>query len=220
MSKQRVGGGQHQHQHQQQLPNHHNIMDPIMEASMSHLDPRLPSLHQNAALGEDQTANTTNTNANDNEDKDEGEEGGRGGRSISLQELIYATSSFHAIIRPVSITMILTALSVYYINTPATKAAGEKALDQTYQVFTISENQSAAINLGYGLINSLIIVCAIGAMTFLLVILYKYRCMKVLVGYMVIASTVLLGFLGGQMFNVAIIKYDLSIDQLSYYVTM
>ncbi|KAL7453792.1 hypothetical protein ACHAWC_005440 [Mediolabrus comicus] len=116
--------------------------------------------------------------------------------------------------------MILTALSVYYINTPATKAAGEKALDQTYQVFTISENQSAAINLGYGLINSLIIVCAIAAMTFLLVILYKYRCMKVLVGYMVIASTVLLGFLGGQMFNVAIIKYDLSIDQLSYYVTM
>ena len=184
-----------------------------MEASISHLDPRLPSLHQNAALGEDQTANT---NASDN--ADEGEEGE--GRSISLQELIYATSSFHAIIRPVSITMILTALSVYYINTPATKAAGEKALDQTYQVFTISENQSAAINLGYGLINSLIIVCAIGAMTFLLVILYKYRCMKVLVGYMVIASTVLLGFLGGQMFNVAIIKYDLSIDQLSYYVTM
>ena len=213
--QQRVGGGQHQHQ--QQLPNHHhNIMDPIMEASISHVDPRLPSLHQNAALGEDQTAN--NNNASD--DKDEGEEGEGVGRSISLQELIYATSSFHAIIRPVSITMILTAISVYYINTPATKAAGEKALDQTYQVFTISDNQSAALNLGYGLINSLIIVCAIGAMTFLLVILYKYRCMKVLVGYMIIASTVLLGFLGGQMFNVAIFKYDLSIDQLSYYVTM
>ena len=189
-----------------------------MEASISHLDPRLPSLHhQNAALGEDQTANTnTINNTNANEDKDEGGEG----RSISLQELIYATSSFHAIIRPVSITMSLTALSVYYINTPATKAAGEKALDQTYQVFTISENQSAVVNLGYGLINSLIIVCAIGAMTFLLVILYKYRCMKVLIGYMVIASTVLLGFLGGQMFNVAIIKYELFIDQLSYYVTM
>lgn len=193
-----------------------------MEASISHLDPRLPSLHhQNAALGEDQTAtDNTNTinNNNANEDKDEGEK--EEGRSISLQELIYATSSFHAIIRPVSITMILTALSVYYINTPATKAAGEKALDQTYQVFTISENQSAVTNLGYGLINSLIIVCAIGAMTFLLVILYKYRCMKVLIGYMVIASTVLLGFLGGQMFNVAIIKYDLHIDQLSYYITM
>jgi hypothetical protein len=44
--------------------------------------------------------------------------------------------------------------------------------------------------------------------------------MKVLSGYMVIASTILLGFLGGQIFHVAIQKYDLSIDQLSYYVTM
>jgi len=75
-------------------------------------------------------------------------------------------------------------------------------------------------SLGLGLANSLIIVCVIGGMTFLLVILYKYRCMKVLGGYMVIASTVLLGFLGGQMWNVAIYKYQWMVDQLSYYVTM
>mmetsp|Transcript_17555 Transcript_17555/g.25940 ORF Transcript_17555/g.25940 Transcript_17555/m.25940 type:complete len:662 (-) Transcript_17555:228-2213(-) len=139
---------------------------------------------------------------------------------ISLEELIYATSSFHAIVQPVSITMILTALSVHYINTPATKAAGEQQLAQTYQVFTISEDTSAMASLGLGLANSLIIVCVIGGMTFLLVILYKYRCMKVLGGYMVIASTVLLGFLGGQMWNVAIYKYQWMVDQLSYYVTM
>ena len=53
-------------------------------------------------------------------------------------------------------------------------------------------------------------------MTFVLVLLYKYRCMKILVGYMVVASTLLLGFLGGQMFNVAIQKYKLEIDWISY----
>ena len=116
--------------------------------------------------------------------------------------------------------MILTALSVHYINTPATKAAGEAALDKTYQVFTISEDHGSMASLGLGLVNSLIIVVAIGAMTFLLVLLYKYRCMKVLGGYMVLASTVLLGFLGGQMFHVAIVKYQLAIDQLSFYSTM
>lgn len=141
-------------------------------------------------------------------------------RGISLQELIYGASSFHAVVKPVSVTMILAALAVIYINTDETKAAGALALDQTYQVFSISEEQNAATSLGLGLVNALVIVCVIGVMTFLLVLLYKYRCMKVLIGYMVFASTMLLGFLGGQMFIVAINKYKLTIDQISFYVTM
>ena len=232
------------------------MIDPIMEASISHLDPRLPSLHhaqhhqttnnaeqttkvdfrhnnyRSTIAGDSSAAATSaaaaavtspdeenqpnfhNSNSNNDTTTTTNNEG------ISLEELIYATSSFHAIVQPVSITMILTALSVHYINTPATKAAGEQQLAQTYQVFTISEDTSAMASLGLGLANSLIIVCVIGGMTFLLVILYKYRCMKVLGGYMVIASTVLLGFLGGQMWNVAIYKYQWMVDQLSYYVTM
>ena len=137
-----------------------------------------------------------------------------------MQELIYGAASFHAVVKPVSITMILTVLAVMYINTEKTKEAGEQALSNTYQVFTIAEEQSRGTSLGLGLVNALIIVCVIGAMTFLLVLLYKYRCMKVIGGYMVIASTLLLGFLGGQMFNVAIQKYRLSIDQISFYFTM
>eukprot|EP00984_Skeletonema_dohrnii_P015504 scaffold6720_cov136-Skeletonema_dohrnii-CCMP3373.AAC.1 len=244
-------------QQQQQRPQLANIIDPIMEASISHLDPRLPSLHHaqhhqttnnaeqttkvdfrhnnyRSTIAGDSSATATSaaaaavtssdeenqpimdlpSNNNDDTTTTTNNEG------ISLEELIYATSSFHAIVQPVSITMILTALSVHYINTPATKAAGEQQLAQTYQVFTISEDTSAMASLGLGLANSLIIVCVIGGMTFLLVILYKYRCMKVLGGYMVIASTVLLGFLGGQMWNVAIYKYQWMVDWLSYYVTM
>ncbi|KAL9183467.1 hypothetical protein ACHAXT_004323 [Thalassiosira profunda] len=145
---------------------------------------------------------------------------GKEEKGISLQELIYGASSFHAIVAPVSITMILSAVAVLYINTPETKAAGEQALDSTYQVFTISDDQSAATSIGLGLVNSLIIVSVIGAMTFFIVLLYKFRCMKILIGYMVLASTMLLGVLGGQMFIVAINKYDLAIDQLSFYFTM
>ncbi len=216
-----------------------------MEASISHLDPRLPSLHHatgqhrtntdeeqqvdfrhsdnrstlvgNSSAAVSSAAAAVASSNNDNQEDDTNHNAEKG---ISLEELIYATSSFHAIVKPVCITMILTALSVHYINTPETKAAGEQQLAQTYQVFTISEDAGAMTSLGLGLVNSLIIVCGIGGMTFLLVILYKYRCMKVLGGYMVLASTVLLGFLGGQMFNVAIHKYDLMIDQLSYYITM
>ena len=71
--------------------------------------------------------------------------------------------------------MILAALAVIYINTEETKKQGEEALDDSYQVFTISDGQSTAASLGLSLLNSLIIVCVIGAMTFLLVLLYKYR---------------------------------------------
>ena len=157
---------------------------------------------------------TNNNNADHDKEEEEEEEG------ISLEEIIYAAASYSAVLKPVSITMILASLAVMYINTEETKAAGEQALDQSYQVFTISDDQSAATSLGLGLVNSLIIVCVIGGMTFFIVLLYKYKCMKLLIGYMIVASTMLLGFLGGQMFNVAIDKYALPIDQISFYFTM
>lgn len=97
---------------------------------------------------------------------------------ISMEELIYGASSFHAIVKPVSITLILAALAVNYVNTEETKASGEAALDQSYQVFTLSDDQSAATNLGLGLVNALVIVAVITGMTFLIVLLYKYRCVS------------------------------------------
>lgn len=116
--------------------------------------------------------------------------------------------------------MILAALAVHYVNTEQTREAGEKALARSYQVFDISEEQSAATSIGLGLINSLIIVSGIGMMTFVLVLLYKYRCMKCLIGYMVFASTALLGFLGSQMFMVAIQKYRIPLDWLTFVFVM
>jgi len=85
---------------------------------------------------------------NDNNTKNE--------KGISLQELIYAASSYHAVVKPVSVTMVFTALAVMYINTDATKKAGEQALAQTYQRYTISDDQSAATSLGLGLVNALV----------------------------------------------------------------
>ena len=95
-----------------------------------------------------------------------------------MQELIYGASSFHAIIKPVCITMILAAVSVMYINTDETKEQGEQALAKSYQVFTISDDQSAATSIGLGLFNSLVIVAVIGCLTFVIVLLYKYRCVS------------------------------------------
>ena len=74
--------------------------------------------------------------------------------------------------------MILAAVAVIYINTDETKAQGEQALAKSYQVFEISDDQSAVTSIGLGLVNSLIIVAVIGTLTFGIVLLYKYRCVS------------------------------------------
>ena len=68
--------------------------------------------------------------------------------------------------------------------------------------------------------NSLVIVGVICLMTFGIVLLYKFRCMKILIGYMVFSSAVLLGVLGGLMLDVAIEKYRIPIDKLSTYLIL
>ena len=64
------------------------------------------------------------------ENGDDNEEEG-----ITLNEILYSVSSFHAIARPVTLTMVLAALSVVYINTEETIAQGEQQMSDTYNVF-------------------------------------------------------------------------------------
>jgi presenilin 1 len=117
--------------------------------------------------------------------------------------------------------MILSSLAVVYVNTPETRAAGEASISQVYTVYgSASESESNASSFGKALANALVIVAAVCAVTFVLVLLYKWRCMKCLLSYMVIASAMLLGYLAGTMFNVAIQTYDLMIDKLSFYASI
>lgn len=116
--------------------------------------------------------------------------------------------------------MVLSAAAVIFISTPESNAAATEALANTYNFVDTSEDDSTAKQLGSSLVNGLVLVSIICAATFLIVLLYKYRCMCCLIGYMVFASTLLLGFLAEQMFHVAIERYELPIDQFSFYFFM
>lgn len=133
---------------------------------------------------------------------------------LSLNELMYSAHSFHVISLPVSITMILAAMAVTYINTPETIQQGEQLMAQAYHVWKVdAETDSTSKQLALDFANSLVIVSAIGTMTFGIVLLYKYRCMKVLIGYMMFSSMTLLGVLGAELFDVAINKYHIPIGE-------
>ena len=92
--------------------------------------------------------------------------------------------------------MILSSLAVVYINNEATLAEGAATMAEAYQYFDTT-NASALSAVLLSLLNGLIMVTVIALMTFVIVLLYKYNCMWILIGYMMFASTSLLGFLGG-----------------------
>ena len=188
----------------------------------------LPSHHEDAAErgGDCFHRVVDEDDDDDNYDDDAGNEvgGGGGGRdskedvsTLSLNELMYSAHSFHVISLPVSITMILAALAVTYVNTPETIQQGADMMSQAYHVWKVdADADSASRQIVLDFANGLVIVTVIGTMTFGIVLLYKYRCMKVLVGYMMFSSMTLLGVLGAELFNVAIEKYRLPIDWYTF----
>jgi presenilin 1 len=111
--------------------------------------------------------------------------------------------------------MILSALCVVYINNDATVQAGREAMADSYEYFDTT-NMNTFQSVAVSLLNGLIMVTCICMMTFVIVLLYKYNCMWCLIGYMMFASTSLLGFLGGHIWYVAIQIYKLPVDKLSY----
>ena len=88
-----------------------------------------------------------------------------------------------------------------------------------YQYFDTS-NASTLSSILLSLLNGLIMVTVIALMTFVIVLLYKYNCMWCLIGYMMFASTSLLGFLGGHIWYVAIQIYDLPVDKVTYVLVL
>lgn len=139
--------------------------------------------------------------------------------SLSLDELMYSAGSFHAITRPVSLTMILAALAAVYINNEETMAAEEAQFAESYQVWDL-DSGSWSKNLLASVGNAFVMVLVIAAMTFGIVLLYKYRCMKVLIGYMVFSSASLLGVLGDYLGTLAIEIYRIPIDVISYNISI
>jgi len=117
--------------------------------------------------------------------------------------------------------MILAALAVVFINTEQTLQQGEQQLAEFYTYFktdsSASSQQSTGTNLIYSIGNSFIIVSFIGGVTFLIVLLYKFRFMKCLIGYMILSSASLLGFIGMTVLDVAIEKYRIPIDVVTFY---
>jgi len=160
------------------------------------------TITNNTSNGQSIRANiTTNNNTNNDEEN-----------IISINEILHCTSSFKVIVTPITLTMILSALCVTFLTTNVAV---------TYAPYNIEGEENASSSdvrkLGLSLVNSLIIICAIIVMTFIVVLLYKYRFMKCLIGYMILSSAALLALLGGSMFDTFLQVTSIPFDTLSFY---
>ncbi len=108
-------------------------------------------------------------------------------------ELKYGAEQVLALIVPVSLCMIVviaTVRSVTYFATQNTQFV--------YSPYKESSSESSAARFGGALLNVVIIIGIVVAMTFLLVVLYKYRCYRAIHGWLVISSLLLLFFFSYQ----------------------
>lgn len=157
-----------------------------------------------------------NNHHRDSDEDDDDEDNDDDEFTMSLQELLYSSSSYYAIAKPVTITMILAALAVIYINTDETRAEGEQAMASAYQVWNIDSASSSGQTLALSFANALVMVSVICGMTFVIVMLYRLRCMLCLLGYMMLCSGTLLGVLGGNLLSTAVYIYKIPIDKISF----
>jgi len=141
-------------------------------------------------------------------------------KHILESEILYSIESFGAVVAPVTITMVLSALVVVFVNTDETIAAGEEAYAKAYQVFDVGnddESSSSLEKLGLSLVNTLVMVSVICVMTFVVVLCYKYRCMKIFYAYMVLATAGLLSYFSSSILLVFMSIYPwINTDKLTF----
>lgn len=138
-----------------------------------------------------------------------------------FKELMYAFNSFLAVFWPVSATMILAALATVYINDRVVDEQGNEiptsggglpsVIDET-GTDTNGEKAEAAV------LNALLIVGIITAATFGMVFLYYINCLKILIAWLCLSTTLLLGFSTSFMVQVAFQIYSIPFDQITFWV--
>ncbi|KAL7565998.1 hypothetical protein ACA910_011018 [Epithemia clementina (nom. ined.)] len=140
---------------------------------------------------------------------------------VDLEAMTYAFESFRTISMPVSSAMILAALASNWITTEEWSESMEESLSNSYNVVEVDEEAGNSAMLGSALINGLVIVAVICAITFLVVGLLKFRCMKLLYGYLIFTFVTLLFFVASEFFRVAIEAYSLDrVDKITYWLSL
>ncbi|XP_031248173.1 presenilin-like protein At2g29900 isoform X1 [Pistacia vera] len=123
------------------------------------------------------------------------------------------------IITPVSICMLLVVFLVSILNTDSSSSSSSVTTIATIAYSETSSDSTWDKFLG-ALLNSLVFVAVVTVVTFVLVLLFYFRCTKFLKLYMGFSAFVVLGFMGGEITLFFIQKFSIPIDSVTFLLAL
>ncbi|XP_010547745.1 PREDICTED: presenilin-like protein At2g29900 [Tarenaya hassleriana] len=123
------------------------------------------------------------------------------------------------IVTPVSICMFMVVLLVRVLNSePSSSVASFSSIATA--AYAESDSDSSWDKLVGALLNSLVFVAIVTVATFILVLLFYFRCIRFLKFYMGFSSFIVLGFLGGEMLVFLIERFRIRIDWVTFLIVL
>ncbi|KAK8964703.1 Presenilin-like protein [Platanthera guangdongensis] len=118
------------------------------------------------------------------------------------------------ILYPVSFCMLLVVLLVSALSSPVTSSISFSSIASL--AYSESSSDSFWSKLSGAFLNSLLFVVSITLLTFLLVLLFYFRCTPCLKSYMAFSSFIVLFFLGGETSLLLLSRFALPLDAFSF----
>lgn len=137
-----------------------------------------------------------------------------GGSMVSITE--YADMVV-AILIPVCITMLFVVILVraLYVSDDG-DANSLQSISFAMFVYNENEDDSAGLKLGGALLNAFLFLVVVLIVTCVLVLLYKLRCMKCIIGWLIVSVVILLFSMGGYFALTILDKLNTPFDIISF----
>eukprot|EP00761_Pharyngomonas_kirbyi_P011921 gb/GECH01011947.1/.p1 GENE.gb/GECH01011947.1/~~gb/GECH01011947.1/.p1 ORF type:complete len:379 (+),score=58.02 gb/GECH01011947.1/:1-1137(+) len=146
---------------------------------------------------------------NENEDEEHSDERSKNtGQSLVFEFCDNVVS----LLKPVCLTMCIVIWAVNSLSPFLSTQFQYNAL----MVYREKSEDDTWLKLGGALLNGLIIVCLVVVMTVILVILYKFRCMKIIWGWLMFSCGLLLLTMGWVWLDLFLAAYNLHLDYITY----
>merc|ERR1712137_623279 len=88
----------------------------------------------------------------------------------------------------------------------------------SFMVYQEKSSDSAGVKFGGALLDAAIFVAMIIVVTFVLVLLYKYRCLKIIYNWLMLSVAMLLGVFGGALYYHIFVKFNWPLDWITFSV--
>lgn len=135
-------------------------------------------------------------------------------QATALNQILYSAHAFLAVVFPVSLSMIIAAILVVFVNDGYNgKTAGGVGIPVVFEETAGSAGEERFVG---ALVNALVIVGVIVGATFLLVFLYYFNFMKLLMGWLITSVALLLAFSVGLVAQTAFALWNAPVDAVSY----